>query len=282
MRSYLAGKEGLRAGEKLLLDLKRMEMAYYDLNQREYEMTKNVSLLLVDTIALMTLRTTGRFTVRLPEALFDMDGPGNYFRRIKSVAVTIPCVAGPYASVNCTLTLLKSSIRRSATLFGDIYVREDAEDDRFCDYFGSVQLIVTSSAQNDSGLFETNLRDERYLPFENAGVISEWQLELPADPSKKEPAQFDYNTICDVILYIRYTARKGGLLLRKGALNTIKELVQNAQASGCTRLLSLRYEFPTESAKLQAQTPAEGQGQLNDLLEQQKTICTATTSRERL
>ena len=37
---YLAGKEGLLAGEKLYLDLKRMEMAYHDLNQREYELTK--------------------------------------------------------------------------------------------------------------------------------------------------------------------------------------------------------------------------------------------------
>jgi Tc toxin complex TcA C-terminal TcB-binding domain len=36
-----------------------------------------------------------------------------------------------------------------------------------------LQSIVTSSAQNDSGMFETNLRDERFLPFENSGVVSE-------------------------------------------------------------------------------------------------------------
>ena len=65
-----------------------------------------------------------------------------------------------------------------------VYAREDAEDDRFSDYFGSLQSIVTSSAQNDSGLFETNLRDERYLPFEDSGVISEWQLELPPIPAR--------------------------------------------------------------------------------------------------
>jgi receptor-binding and translocation channel-forming TcA subunit of Tc toxin len=89
-----------------------MEMAYHDLNQSEYELTKHVSLLQVDPLALIQLRTTGRCTVQLPEALFDMDGPGHYFRRIKTVAVSIPCVTGPYASVNCTLTLLKSSIRQ--------------------------------------------------------------------------------------------------------------------------------------------------------------------------
>ena len=245
---YLAGKEGLLAGEKLYLDIKRMEMAYLELNQREYELTKHVSLLQVDPLALIQLRTTGRCTVRLPEALFDMDGPGHYFRRIKTVAVSIPSVTGPYTSVNCTLTLLKSSIRRTPVV-GEVYARVDAEDPRFSDYFGSLQSIVTSSAQNDSGLFETNLRDERYLPFENSGVISEWQLQLPADPSKKDPRQFDYNTISDVILHIRYTAREGGGLLRNGAVANPRTQVEDAQAAGSVRLFSIRHEFPTEWAK---------------------------------
>jgi len=170
---YLSGKEGLLAGEKLYLDIKRMEMAYHDLNQREYELTKHVSLLQVSPLALLQLRTTGRCTVTLPEELFDMDCPGHYFRRIKNVALSIPCITGPYTSVNCTLTLTKSSIRKSSLLHDDTYARESSEDDRFSDYFGSLQSIVTSSGQNDSGLFETNLRDERYLSFEGSGVISE-------------------------------------------------------------------------------------------------------------
>jgi hypothetical protein len=245
---YLAGKESLFAGEKLHLDIKRMEMAYHDLNQREYELTKHVSLLQVDPIALLQLRATGRCTVCLPEELFDMDCPGHYFRRIKSVAVSIPCVTGPYAGVNCTVTLLKSSTRKSQ-LLREGYAREGSEDDRFSDYFGSLQSIVTSTGQNDSGLFETNLRDERYLPFEGSGVISEWQLELPANPSKNDPCQFDYDTISDVILHLRYTAREGGMLLRNGAIANVKSLVDEARAAGSVRLFSVRHEFPTEWAK---------------------------------
>lgn len=255
---YLAGKEGLLAGEKLYLDVKRMETAYHDQNQREYELSKHVSLLQVDPLALIRLRKTGCCTVRLPESLFDMDGPGHYFRRIKTVAVSIPCVTGPYAGVNCTLSLLKSSIRKTSVV-GDQYARIDADDERFSDSFSSLQSIVTSSAQNDSGLFETNLRDERYLPFENSGVVSEWQLQLPADPSKGDPIQFDYDTISDVILHIRYTAREGGALLRSGALAYIKELIGNAQAAGSVRLFSVRQEFPAEWDKFQSQTPAAGQ-----------------------
>jgi hypothetical protein len=249
---YLAGNEGLLAGEKLYLDIKRMGMAYDDLNQREYELTKHVSLLQVNPLALLQLRTTGRCAVILPEELFDWDGPGHYFRRIKSVAVSIPCVAGPYTSVNCTLTLLKSSIRKTQMLRGGIYEREDAEDDRFSDYFGSIQSIVTSSGQNDSGLFETNLRDERYLPFEGSGAVSEWQLQLPADPSKGDPRQFDYDTISDVILHLRYTAREGGSLLRTGAVTNLATRIDEAQTVGSMRLFSVRHEFPTEWAKFKS------------------------------
>jgi hypothetical protein len=256
---YLAGKEGLLAGEKLYLDVKRMEVAYHELNQREYEMTKHVSLLQVAPLALISLRRTGRCTVTLPESLFDMDGPGHYFRRIKSVALSIPCVSGPYASVNCTLSLLKSGIRKTPVLRDGAYAREDAEDERFEDYFGSLQSIVTSSAQSDSGLFETNLRDERYLPFENAGAISEWQLELPGNPSKGDPVQFDYETINDVILHIRYTAREGGSLLRQGAISNLKTSIDDAKAAGSVRMFSVRDEFPNEWAKFQGQVPGVNQ-----------------------
>jgi len=249
---YLDGKEGLLAGEKLYLDIKRMEMAYHELNQREYELTKHASLLQVDPRALIQLRTTGRCTVFLPEELFDMDCPGHYFRRIKSVAVSIPCITGPYASVNCTLTLLKSSIRTSALLSEGYYGREGAEDARFNDYFGSLQSIVTSVGQNDSGLFETNLRDERYLPFEGSGVISEWQLQLPANPSRNEPCQFDYNTISDVILHLRYTAREAGGLLRNGALANLTKRIEEAEAVGSVRLFSVRHEFPSAWAKFKS------------------------------
>jgi hypothetical protein len=245
---YMAGKEGLLAGEKLYMDIKRMEMAYHESNQREYELTKHISLLQVDPLALLQLRATGRCSVKLPEALFDMDGPGHYFRRIKTVALSIPCVTGPYASVNCTLTLLKSSIRKTPLMDID-YARQDAEDCRFSDYFGSLQSIVTSSAQNDSGMFETKLHDERYLPFEGSGAVSEWQLELPANPSKGEPCQFDYNTISDVILHMRYTAREGGGLLRRGAIKNLQIIFDEARAAGSVRMFSVRHEFPQEWGK---------------------------------
>jgi Tc toxin complex TcA C-terminal TcB-binding domain len=124
------------------------------------------------------------------------------------------------------------------------YARQ-TNDPRFSDRAGIVESIVTSSGQGDSGLFETNLRDERYLPFEGSGAISSWGLELPQDFR-----QFDYDTISDVILHIRYTAREGGASLKQQA-KTELESALNAIAldenqKGLARLVSLRHEFPSE------------------------------------
>src|SRR5260370_11675399 len=141
--NYLDGKEGLLAGEKMLYDVKRMEMDYHDLNVREYEMTKQVSLLQVAPLSLIQLRATGTCMVNLPEELFDMEGPGHYFRRLKSVAVTIPCVTGPYTGVNCTLSLQNSSIRASAQGQGSGY----ADTKNFSSYYCAIHPAVTSSEQ---------------------------------------------------------------------------------------------------------------------------------------
>jgi hypothetical protein len=242
------GRKGLLAGEALQLDLKRMEMAHHDSNRREYELTRHVSLLQLDPRALLQLRATGRCTVSVPEELFDLDCPGHYFRRLRAVAISIPCVSGPYTSVNCRLTLLGSSIRKSP-LPGQAYSRQ-LEDPRFSDRFGTLEAIVTSTAQNDSGLFEVSLRDDRYLPFEGSGAVSQWQLQLPADPSKGEPCQLDYATISDVVLHLRYTAREGGESLRTAALASVEQAISTATSLGSVRLLSVRHELPTAWAKL--------------------------------
>jgi len=115
--------------------------------------------------------------------------------------------------------------------------------------YGTIQAVVTSSGQGDSGLFETNLRDERYLPFEYSGVISQWHLQLPANPMNGEPCQFDFDTITDVILHVRYTAREGGETLRSAAVANLQKQIANAQTVGSVRLFSIRHEFPTEWAK---------------------------------
>jgi Tc toxin complex TcA C-terminal TcB-binding domain/Neuraminidase-like domain/Putative peptidoglycan binding domain len=234
-------KQGLTAGDKLQDDLRRLESAYYTNNERELELSKHVSLLQLDPYALVELRTSGSCLVQLPELLFDLDNPGHYLRRLKSVAVTLPCVVGPYTSVSLTLTLLDNHIRTSNEIGGG-YPRAGTGDARFTDYPGGVEQIVTSSGQNDDGLFELHLDDERYLPFENAGAISTWRLTL-----NNVYPQFDYSTISDVVLHLRYTARHGGspfaaavAASAKAQLNAVA-LAENRK--GLYRLFSARRDF---------------------------------------
>lgn len=240
------GRKGLLSGEALHLDLKRMELAYHENNRRELELTRHVSLRQLDPLALLALRASGKCEVALRESLYDRDCPGHYMRRLKSVAVSVPAVVGPYSTLPCTLSLLRSSIRTSPLLRdGDEppYGRSGGEDDRFVDLFGSVQQIVTSGATNDSGMFETNLHDERLLPFEGAGAISTWRIELP-----KSFRPFDYSTISDLILHVRYTARQGGEHLADQAVTELGELLSTANASGLALLFSLTHDFSTEWA----------------------------------
>ena len=225
-------RKGLLAGDRLAMDLHRMEVAYLEQSRREYELTRNISLALVNSItlpnssALEELKTTGSCHFTLEEKLFDQDRPGLYHRRIKTVSLTLPCVAGPYTPVHATLRLLKSYIRSSPEISdandtnGDSYGSPTPEDSRFTYLPGPAQGIVTSRGQDDGGLFEMNLRDERYLPFEGHGVVgSTWKIELP--PMQYQA--FNYATIADAVLQLRYTAREGGERLRDAAIAAIDE-----------------------------------------------------------
>jgi hypothetical protein len=135
-------------------------------------------------------------------------------------------------------------VRTSSELLSGSYVRSAGSDDpRFVDYFGTLQTVVTSGASSDSGMFETNLRDDRFLPFEGAGAISTWTLSLPPIQS------FDYSTISDVILHVRYTARDGGAALGGAATKSLATMPPPGPAGSTPALallLNLRHDFPTQ------------------------------------
>ena len=256
-------KKGLLSGEKLQYDLRRLETAYLEQNRREFELTKHISLILLDPLALVKLRETGQCFFNLPEEILDLDYPGHYFRRIKSVSITLPCVVGPYTTISCTLRLLKNSIRINTANGDNGYPRNTddqglpADDSRFFENNIPVKAIATSNAQNDSGVFELSFRDERYLPFEGAGAISEWSLELFSDLPSNNPdpthpdfgkplRQFDYSTISDAVLHIKYTAREDAGAFKNAAVTHLRDYFSQDESTHSMRLFNLRQEFPTE------------------------------------
>jgi len=230
-------RKGLLAGDRLHLALLQMESAYTDQNTRELEISRDVSLLLNAPLALIALKETGACEIAVPESFFDADYPGHYMRRLKSVTLSVPCTVGPYTSLNCTLTLLSNKARISNDLGNQYFEDLKNGDDRFVSNFSAVQSIATSHGSNDGGLFEINFRDERYLPFEGAGVISRWRIEMP-----KENNAFDFDTISDVIIHMKYSARDGGDPLRRAA----RQALASGPQDDLVRLFSLRHEFPSE------------------------------------
>lgn len=120
-----------------------------------------------------------------------------------------------------------------------------ADDSRFVYSHQTPQSIATSNGQNDSGVFELNFRDERYLPFEGEGAISSWKLELP-----QEVKQFNHATISDVILHIKYTAKEGGSILRTAANKSLVEQIglieQHFEKTGLNSAVNLKQDFPNE------------------------------------
>ena len=212
--------KGLLSGEFLLGQLRELEKSYFENDRRCYELTKRISLAELTACgstdsALVALLRDGACTFDIPEWLFDLDYPTHANRRIKNVSITIPCVVGPNTNVNCKLTLLKEQRRshENRTLY-------DANDVRDAS-------IATSTAVNDSGMFEVFFHGEKYLPFEGYGAISRWRIELPAETN-----HFDRSTISDVILNITYYAQEGGS--------------HTAEPMTFVRVVSLRHEYPSE------------------------------------
>ena len=210
--------KGLMAGDSLLVNIRQLEKAYLERNSRSLEITKSISLAELAPDQLMSLISGDSCTFSIPNNVFDMDYPNHCMRRIKNVSLSIPCVAGPHTSINCSLTLIKSTY----------YLKAGSQQDART-VAGGV-TIATSSAQNDSGMFEVNFNDERYLPFEGMGAESEWTISLP-----QETNYFDRTSIADIILNISYTAEVGDS-------GNVKFKGENPYG----RLFNLKSEFPDE------------------------------------
>ena len=266
-------KKGLATAESLVHDIKRMQSAYLERNRREYEITKQISLAQLDPLALVRLRATASTDFEVPEVLYDMDHPGHYFRRLKSVAISIPCIVGAYTSVSAKLSLVSNRYRKNANPDNTAatgYLEDPGNDERFVYNAGAIQSIAASNAQTDDGLFELNFKDERYLPFEGSGAVSSWRLELP-----KQVRQFNYSTISDVILHVNYTAREGGSTLRGLAEGSLKDrldaIKQQLNQTGLHLALNLKQDLPSEWLVL------KGSGTVNLKIDQSRLPYIAQT-----
>ena len=199
--------EGLTSGEALQLDLERMEATYMQQNERRLEIQKIISLAALDLAAFTNLKDNGECIFDITELDFDYDYPGHYCRQIKSMTLSFPALLGPYQNIHATLTQTGNKTLLIPDSEGVEYLLEGGDqpdasvlrvDTR------ANQQVALSQGINDSGLFEVNFNDERYLPFEGTGAISSWKLDMPKDFNR-----IDFDNLTDVIIQLNYTAIPG-------------------------------------------------------------------------
>ncbi|AOX01248.1 hypothetical protein BJP34_18990 [Moorena producens PAL-8-15-08-1] len=233
--------QGLLSGSTLELDLDRMEKAYQETDSRRLEITKTISLLEMDPLALLQLKTKGSCTFRLSEELFDYDFPGHYNRQIKAVSLAFN--VGEGQKVNATLTQLSSKLVMDTDIKAVKHLMNPANEATTnvrANWRANQQVALSHVDQytENSGMFELNFGDERYLPFEGTGAVSNWNLELNGKKGDYNPKD-----LLDVTIKLRYTAKQGGSRFA----NEVKGVLKPYNA---TSFFDLAYNFTDEWAAL--------------------------------
>lgn len=203
---------GLMAGESLMHNLTQMENSYLEKDKRALEITKIVSL--SDVYQGLSTKPFGfeqvtdvinqsktqlgtaengitlkngqlQATIKLSDLAIDKDYPADFgqLRRVKQISVTLPALTGAYQNIRAVLNYSGSAVKP-----------------RGCN------AIAISHGMNDSGQFQLNFNDDRYLPFEGLPVndSSTLTLSFPDATSKQKEMLLTLN---DIILHINYTIR---------------------------------------------------------------------------
>lgn len=235
-RSWDNRYRGLLIGEGLKLNLLQMEQRYISRNERNFAISKTISLrtLLADKWEEESgkLLETGDINFSFDQAFFDQDYPGHYLRQIAWLSVSLPAVVGPYQDIRAILTQTANTMIITPEIEAVTELLNLTETHTHSDIkknLRSNQQIALSSGLDDSGLFTLNFNDERYLPFEGTGAISRWTLHFPHHDSDAQKAILTQLT--DIIIHLRYTAKTGDSTFINAVKDAVKSKNQRATAS---------------------------------------------------
>lgn len=193
--------KGILAGQALWLDLQRMDLAYWSRIEPETEIVKEISLLELQPSAVASLQSRGEVVFYLKEALFEVDDPTLYNRKIQGIRVSIPALEKEGLAGCGRLTQIDSRLYYSR--------HKDVSHSIFNPY--ACQSIVLGGWQTDSSRLK--LPQGRLKPFQGTGVDSTWHLSFPAVVAAKRekrnasPQQQQLKLIDDVVIEVTYSAR---------------------------------------------------------------------------
>jgi hypothetical protein len=233
-------RKGLLCGERLLVDLGRMEAAALEQDRRALEVVRHISLKDDAPAVFEQLLSTGRCSLDVDETLLDGDFPGQYFRRLKTVTMSVNGALTPTSNIHCSLTLIENRIRVSANSSGSYPKAQEGDDARFLLNIAPVQAVATSLPTADAGVFNLRFDDDRYLPFEGAGAISSWRIELHQADNPIELCR-----LSNVVVSLSYTARSGGAPLEAAArAHRESALARGGLVLPMQKRVSIRHDVP--------------------------------------
>jgi len=217
-------RAGLLCGEGLMLNLTQMESSYLDWDANALEVNRTVSLstemgnnltevgfnfnekvkaILDDEVDNPDFSTINhnlelnddvfRATINLADLKIDEDYPSSVVvgntRRIKQVSVSLPALVGPYQDIQAVLSYSGTGLVAGVNIHS------------------SCKQAAISHGINDSGKFQLNFNDSKYLPFEGlplGGDTTSANLVLSFPNADGKQLEI-LNSLTDIILHIRYT-----------------------------------------------------------------------------
>lgn len=226
--------KGMLTGESLLIDLQQMENAYLLENERRLTMSKTFSLrtmigasaaaaskkpLDAWNSAMKGLIAGNPVLFAFTAADFDRSYPGQYLRQLKYVTVSFALSNGSDArEISALLTQTGNTTLVAPDQAGVDYLhgKSTTVPASIKRNLRAQQQIALSSTLKEDGLgygpgervFELMFHDERYLPFEGTGAISQWELTIPGAECQTRLASRDDDgsIIEDINITLVYTA----------------------------------------------------------------------------
>jgi hypothetical protein len=216
---------GMLAGDALQRDLLEMEAAYLRGRERRMHIRKSFSLVDIKKVDAGTLGSTiertGEITFALPSELYDADFPGHYLRQIVNVSLSIKlATSSEVKSIAAVLIQTRNDVLFEPAIEGARYIYDNSkpEHDSVRTNLRREQKVAVSTTKpivdidGYSGLFSLLFGDDRYLPFEGTGAISNWTLSFPGDREELLGIlkRDDTWLLEDILLTVDYTADDGG------------------------------------------------------------------------
>jgi hypothetical protein len=204
--SYWDGAySGLLSADRLIADLHAMEVAYLENDKNELEITRDIYFDEItdkqqnkNYLSILQNDYKTKIIEDFPFTIYEdsFDKFDHYFKRIRNVQLKVilnepkqddvALNQKPKRRINIELSLTENKLYLN---------KSDAIQNRV-----GVQTIATSIAHQDANQFFFDFKNEKYRPFEGAGLDSSWKLTIP---------EITGDEVSNVIMTVSYTARKG-------------------------------------------------------------------------